>query len=1156
MARLVVRLFGEPGAFFDGKPWKWSAPPRCFPLLALLGLAGETAPTRAWLASTMWPDELESDARSNLRRHLHRLVRALPQVEGVEWIRGDERSIAWNDAAPAWVDVRAFEETIADPARRAEAVDMYRGDLLEGFYDEYVLAERERLRALYTGALGDLIREARAKRDLPSAVRFAERLLAEDEWREDALREWIAAKYESGDRSGALAGYERFARRLRDEFSSEPMPETTALRDAVRAGIALPDDTQDVLERTVSLAAPAVRAPFVGRAEEMEKLRAAWTRAARKSGSVAFVSGEAGIGKSRLVGELVAVVRDQGGHALLGTTSNPEGEPYQAVLSVLRAGLPKIVQAQIDRSSLSSLAGVLPEIHSLRPDLNDGENAQNDRARERLFEAFVRTVAQLGAMRPLCVVLEDLHWAGPATVEVLAALARRVGTLPVLVVATYRSEESATGHPLRELRAKLVSERRAIAMPLERLSEPDVANVVKALAGDDAGPKLGESVARLSEGNPLFVVQLLEGYRETGEIPDTSQALQNVGDVIGARASRLDDEVRAVAETAATVGQTFSADVVADIGGWDENTVLDAVGALIDRALVREAGNGSLEYAFTHALIAASIYECSDSSQRAARHRRAAQILQRRRGGGRPEKAAIARHWDLAGDSARAAAAYVEAAQAELDVYAREEAISHAYAAFDLATDLRLRFEAILIAAKAQVRTGDVERWNRDLQRLESVAASLGIEERFQALKLRERYAAQIADYPLEASIVDAMFALAQRSGNDAFVAEAYYARGYLEGQRGDVGASLSTLTIAREMAAKVADDDLNSRIGRTFVGMLGRSGDLALARSELGVQREIVERANASIDRRLDLLASESTVAAMLEDGTWLERIGKEMLELAAGIGDEYLEARAHATLAHSAYMRRDFAAIRSNYDRAIELFTSVGEMRALRVTYINRSELELRVGRIDEAMRWLDKCLWDGDLLQGMDGDSAYRVNRIEALLLLGRAEEALTQGREVYQLSLRMSERRFVDQALTVLGAAEAMTGDLDAAVGHLSEALALARAREAWGDVGISLSYLVEALLDAGRIEEARRYGAELEREFTLNHALAIHPTRLCCTLTRVADESGDAAGAKAWRTRGLSLLEAELKQFADPADVAAYSSLPFNLALVQGAAMPA
>lgn len=103
--------------------------------------------------------------------------------------------------------------------------------------------------------------------------------------------------------------------------------------------------------------------------------------------------------------------------------------------------------------------------------------------------------------------------------------------------------------------------------------------------------------------------------------------------------------------------------------------------------------------------------------------------------------------------------------------------------------------------------------------------------------------------------------------------------------------------------------------------------------------------------------------------------------------------------------------------------------------------------------------------------------------------------------------------------------------------------------------MTLCYLVEALLDAGRLDEARSYGAQLEETFS-NHALAIHPTRLCATLARLAEETADAARAQKWKSQGLALLEAELGRFSDPADVTAYSSLPFNRALLQSATMPA
>jgi predicted ATPase/DNA-binding SARP family transcriptional activator len=1145
---LAIRLLGEPSMTFDGKPWKWSAPPRCLPLLALLALARNGAPTRASLAATMWPDEIDSDARTNLRRHLHRLARALPQIEGVEWIVGDDRCIGWNDEAPAWIDVRAFEDARTDPRRRAEAVELYRGDLLEGYYDEYVLEERERLRNLYINDLAELIRDARARRDFPAAIGFAENLLGVDEWREDALREWISAKYESGDRSGALAGYERFARRLQEEFSSNPMPETTALRDAIRAGIPLPEDPERALEQhPVESGQASWKLPLVGRSAELEKLRAAWSRAARKSGGVAFVSGEAGIGKSRLTGELVALVRDQGGQALIGVSSNPEGEPYQAIVTALRSGLARIAQLNVEEPWLASLAQAIPEIRSLRPELRDVEVASDERARERLFEAFVRVLEYLGRMRPLCLVLEDVHWAGPATVDLLATLARRVGTLSVLVVATYRNEESAEA--VRDLRAKLVAERRAIAVPLERLTPEEVGTVVGNALPETGNGEIAGAIAQLSEGNPLFVLQLLEGYRETGEIPDASSALHTVGDAIAVRARRLDAGVRSVAETAAAIGQTFRADIVADIGGWDENVVLDAIGELIDRALVRESGSGALEYAFTHALVAVSFYETSDPTARTARHRRAAQVLQRLGREDRADLAAIARHWNRAGEATRAATWYIQAARSALAVHAREEAVTHSYASYALANDDATRFEALEIAARAQIRAGDLFRWHGDLNRLESVAERLGLDEQFTTLKLRERYAAQIVDFDLERRTVGAMYELAERSRNPLHRAEAHYARGFLEGSLANLDEAIEVLREGLSLAATLADDELVARMRHQMIAMLARRGDVVEARAELALQRNLVERQGVPIELRLSLLSPESALASMLEDGPWLERIGREMLEIARKVGDVYLEARAHATIAHGAFMQHNFAVIRSNYDRAIDLFKIVGEMRAVRVTYINRSELELRVGRVDEAMRWLDKSILEGDQLAGNDGLAAYGVNRVEALLLLGRAEEARKEAAEAHRLSLESDEKRFVDQTLTVLGVAETLTGDVDKGLAHLREALEGARMREAWADVGNDLCYLVETTVAANRPSEAATYAHDLERLFSEHLDVAMHPTRYCWCLSQFALATGDEAGSNAWIARGLELLDADLGRFSESADVAAYSALPFNRGLL-------
>lgn len=230
-----MRLLGTAHFRHGGEPWRFSAPPRALPLLALLSLARAPVP-RATIAAQLWPDELEADARANVRRHLHHLRRALPPSE-TPWIDESGGHLVWHAEADVAIDLARFERLVADPETAAEAVAAYGGDLLEGYDDdEWLTVERERLRSTYLEALLELAVRARRARDFAAAIAFAERLLSYDDLREDALRELIAARYAASDRGGALAVYERFAARLGEALHVEPMAETIAMAEAIRAG--------------------------------------------------------------------------------------------------------------------------------------------------------------------------------------------------------------------------------------------------------------------------------------------------------------------------------------------------------------------------------------------------------------------------------------------------------------------------------------------------------------------------------------------------------------------------------------------------------------------------------------------------------------------------------------------------------------------------------------------------------------------------------------------------------------------------------------------------------------------------------------------------------------------------------------------------------
>ena len=235
-ALLGVRLFGHVTLDFDGEPCPLASPRSTAPLLAYL-LLHRGAIAREPLAYALAPDDTEDGARLKLRNNLYRLSKALPPQ--TTWLIADQESVRWNPEAPLWLDADEFERSGREQDRLEAAVNVYRGDLLMTFSDEWLVEPRERYRTTYLSALTDLISRHRRARDLPRALAYAQQLLATDPFRENVLRRLIAIRYEMGDRAGALWEYQRFAERLRDELGIEPMPETEALRAAIARGEAV-----------------------------------------------------------------------------------------------------------------------------------------------------------------------------------------------------------------------------------------------------------------------------------------------------------------------------------------------------------------------------------------------------------------------------------------------------------------------------------------------------------------------------------------------------------------------------------------------------------------------------------------------------------------------------------------------------------------------------------------------------------------------------------------------------------------------------------------------------------------------------------------------------------------------------------------------------
>ena len=394
----------------------------------------------------------------------------------------------------------------------------------------------------------------------------ANRLLAADPWREDVLRILMAVRYAAGDSAGALAECARFSKRLEDEMGVGPMPETIAVRDAILANAPIPGDIGERPAdgaRNGSQVRPFLT--FAGRRAELERLHALWRRAARGSGTAVLVAGEGGVGKTRLCAELAQMVEAEGGRVFAGGTSATESIPYQCLLEAIRSALPVVASGHVMTPIRAAvLARVLPELRESAA-ADEPAPLSADRETARLLDALAETVAGLARPRPLLLILEDLHWAGNATLEAFARVTRHAPAASMLVVATYRDEEAGPSHGLRAIARQLRTEGRLTTIDLVRLEREDVADIVAGLegfAGGDAA--LVDRLYRHTEGNPLFLSETIAEVLERRFVDRAAVEGVDAGitRIIASRTARLGDDARAVAEVAAVAGHGCSAELV------------------------------------------------------------------------------------------------------------------------------------------------------------------------------------------------------------------------------------------------------------------------------------------------------------------------------------------------------------------------------------------------------------------------------------------------------------------------------------------------------------------------------------------------------------------------------------------------------------------
>jgi DNA-binding SARP family transcriptional activator len=730
---LRVRLLGA----LDLRYGDIALPPlesaRAESLLAYLLLHREAPQPRQHLAFLLWPDSTESQARTNLRHLLHTLRHALPDPD--RFLDVTPRTLQWRADAPFWLDVSAFTEAIAraedagdgEVAALREAVELYTGDLLDGCYDEWLLGERERLRTIHLDALGRLTALLDRRGDQARAIPYAERLLRHDPLREETYRLLMRLHDARGDRARALHVYHVCAATLERELGVEPSAATRAVYDAL-----LPHDPQPppTAHQRQRLGGP----PLVGRATEWARLAGLWRATEEGRAQFVLVSGEPGIGKTRLVEEFRAWCVHRGATAAEARSYPAEGAlAYAPVVAWLRAEPVKARLRRLDRARLTELARLLPELLAELPGLPRPEPLPEGDHRQRLFDAVAQ--ALLAAGPPLLLVADDLHWGDRETMQFLHYLLRVEPGARLLVAATARREEIDPGHPLHDLITGLHALDRCSEIRLERLTRAETAALAERIARRPVAAPMTDRLYGETEGSPLFVVEALRAGWQDGDGQHVWLS-PKVQVAIEARLAQLSPPARDLVGIAATIGREFSSDVLADASDADADTLVRALDELWRRRIVREQEADA--YDFSHDKIREVAYLSLSPARRRLAHARVARALARRHAHDPgPVSGQLAAHHEQAGALDQAVGWYERAADVAQQMYANVEAIRLLNRALDLlhslpATPERQARELGIITALA-APLGWVEGWASERiaavqGRALELAGALGVE--------------------------------------------------------------------------------------------------------------------------------------------------------------------------------------------------------------------------------------------------------------------------------------------------------------------------------------------------------------------------------------------------------------------------------------------
>ncbi len=777
---LHVQMLGGFGLQLGDKPLP-SMPPQSASLLAYLIVNRDREHTRDLLAGRFWSDLSDDLAR-------RRLSQALWQINSrtkhdVELLVATTNTVRFKPDLDVVVDAEIFERRLDHYERlrrssRHDAraldlgsiVDSYRGELLAGYYDEWLRDEREKLHSRYRAALGQLVQLRSNEGDYEAALRYALALVNEEQFDEDAQREVLRLYALNGQPSAAERHYQRLVDDLDKQLGVAPSAETAHLMRSILDDAANPPVGFAEIEREGN--------EFVGRrAERSTVLNRVIELTSSGKGGVVLIEGEPGIGKTRLAEELAKGAEWRGAQVLVGNhVETSVLNPYEGLKRALAPATSGLrlerLRDSVDPLWVRQASGVLDGLSSLF-DSKEGPRLRPAEEPWRTAEALARVILAQGRPKPTVLILEDIHNCDDDTMAVLTQLGDRLIDSQVLVCLTYRLRSARSKAPIWQGLSQLEAEPGSSRVVVPPLQPDEVRELITAELGPGRmSVGMMEQVVKSTDGNPYMLLELLRspidlldegepaewggpvgGLDELGgggfnRIED--QLLPKLSTLIEQRLETVPEHVRLVLEAAATIGTAATPDVVARAAGVDHVSAVDGLQQAVDLGFLVETDRGC---DFDQSQTRRVVYETLSIERRSVLHGRVVDALTL--AGQRPGAGQLAHHAWLAGQWQRAHQYHSLAAEAALKINAFQTSAEHFnkadHAALAAGIDDRIRIEDLFEHEAVLDVLGRREEQADLLDRIGSVdeiAIHLGIrlQSRQAALLLQTDGAAEAAE--------------------------------------------------------------------------------------------------------------------------------------------------------------------------------------------------------------------------------------------------------------------------------------------------------------------------------------------------------------------------------------------------------------------------